>query len=354
MFFRKKFLVLYKSLNLRGCRAGEVFEARGNVRSCNIAHGLGYLMDLVKPVARPVRKRGPTQTAYAREGEASRRFGFDNMANVSYTDDRSCLKDYKTVHGMAVNGLGGDMNAVGVGTFSGACRTANGDLFEFEIDDMLFIPKCAGDIISASRFVNECPEASHYVLRKNDVSYIVLEDGRRIDCVSKNDLNKLDVFVNDSSTKPRRSRISRLLNRFSDRVPSCFFGSDRAKVGSNYAHNLLCHLSERKMKMIKRHGLIDGLEWEDEKLNDCFPCAIGKSMLNNADKGESTRYTHRGQQFCSDIEGPVSTPAFGGYQYAVHFTDLYSRYSVVYGMKTKDEVGKCFRHFIKSFWVVWR
>ena len=148
------------------------------------------------------------------------------------------------------------MKAVGVGTFSGACRTANGDLFEFEIDDMLFIPNCNGDIISASRFVNECPEASHYVLRKNDVSYIVLDDWRKINCVSKNDLNKLDVFVNDGSTKPRRSRISRLLNKmsFSDRVPSCFFGSDRAKVRRG-AHSKVCTLQRLSTANLPRPPL---------------------------------------------------------------------------------------------------
>ena len=53
----------------------------------------------------------------------------------------------------------------------------------------------------------------------------------------------------------------------------------------------------------------------------------------------------------TDVEGKIGCKAFGdkdtkGMEFAVHFTDMYSRFSAVYFMKRKSEVDKMFQRFI--------
>ena len=47
----------------------------------------------------------------------------------------------------------------------------------------------------------------------------------------------------------------------------------------------------------------------------------------------------------SDVCGPMSTQAKGGYQYFITFTDDYSRYSYVYLMRRKSETFETFKEF---------
>ena len=47
----------------------------------------------------------------------------------------------------------------------------------------------------------------------------------------------------------------------------------------------------------------------------------------------------------SDVCGPMSTKANGGYEYFITFTDDYSRYGYVYLMKRKFESFEKFKEF---------
>ena len=45
----------------------------------------------------------------------------------------------------------------------------------------------------------------------------------------------------------------------------------------------------------------------------------------------------------------IAVPGFGGYQYAIHFTDSYSRFSAVYMMKQKSDVHIALDRFISKY-----
>ena len=47
----------------------------------------------------------------------------------------------------------------------------------------------------------------------------------------------------------------------------------------------------------------------------------------------------------TDVCGPMSTQAKGGYEYFITFTDDYSRYGFVYLMKLKSEAFEKFKEF---------
>ena len=102
------------------------------------------------------------------------------------------------------------------------------------------------------------------------------------------------------------------------------------------------------MRFTRINNLVDGLKWNNEDdLAECYPCAIGKGKQNNP--SASTRvFTRRGELVVTDIEGPIGVEAFGGFQYAVHFTDMYSRFSVVYFLRKKSDVGAAFQRYLNE------
>ena len=61
----------------------------------------------------------------------------------------------------------------------------------------------------------------------------------------------------------------------------------------------------------------------------------------------STRVTNKPLELIhSDVCGPTSVPSIGGSRYFVTFTDNYSRYTITYAMKRKDEALDKFKQYV--------
>ena len=270
-------------------------------------------------------------------------FGFDNNANVHYTGDRSILSNYRTINNLTVDGLGGTAIVTGVGTIRGRSSTSNNGTFDWELHDVLYIEGCESNIISTHVFLEQVDDAVKFVTLKNGDPYLKLSDSRKIRLKVRNYICEIDFKLLQS--KSRRSysgdiavRLRQSLASFSPRLYS---NNNNVVVDIKYAHVLLGHPNKRKMTYMLKHHLVDGITWKDGDLGPCYPCELGKSKLNRRDtkSNNNGKYSRRGQLVVSDVEGPISTSSFNGNQFAVHFTDMYSRYSVVYMMKKKSEVG---------------
>lgn len=70
----------------------------------------------------------------------------------------------------------------------------------------------------------------------------------------------------------------------------------------------------------------------------CGTCCLGKLRRNSFPKGEATRAKVPLEIVHSDVVGKVTPKSRGGSCYFVTFIDDYSRYTVVYPMKAKNEV----------------
>ena len=73
--------------------------------------------------------------------------------------------------------------------------------------------------------------------------------------------------------------------------------------------------------MKKLHG--DGLL---ESLDDCEPCLMGK-MTKTPFSGTMEQATNLLEIIHTDVCGPMSVEACGGYHYFLTFTDDFSRYT---------------------------
>ena len=77
----------------------------------------------------------------------------------------------------------------------------------------------------------------------------------------------------------------------------------------------------------------------------CESCLEGK-MTKRSFSAKGTRAKGPLQLVHSDVCGPVSVQARGGYEYFVTFIDDYSRYGYVYLMHRKSETFGKFKEFL--------
>ena len=77
----------------------------------------------------------------------------------------------------------------------------------------------------------------------------------------------------------------------------------------------------------------------------CESCLEGK-MTKRSFSGKGNRAQKPLKLIHSDVCGPMSTQAKGGYEYFVTFIDDYSRYGYVYLMRNKFETFGKFKEFL--------
>jgi transposase InsO family protein len=111
-------------------------------------------------------------------------------------------------------------------------------------------------------------------------------------------------------------------------------------------HDRLNHLNVRQMMQMRASDMVEGAHLLPSSVPpsssplSCESCIIGKSHRATMPRKAAAQRTTRCLQLVhSDVCGPVRCPAFADEsRYLVTFVDDFSRYVVVYAMKTRDEV----------------
>ena len=107
-------------------------------------------------------------------------------------------------------------------------------------------------------------------------------------------------------------------------------------------HCRLGHINENRIKRLKETGLLG--QFEMDSLDTCDSCLLGK-MTKAPFKKKGERANDLLGLVHSDVCGPLSTNARGGYSYFVTFTDDFSRYGYVFLMRHKSETFDKFKEF---------
>ena len=120
----------------------------------------------------------------------------------------------------------------------------------------------------------------------------------------------------------------------------------RCKVDNDSATYLWhCHLGHtgvKRMKKLHKDGLLESLDYES--FDACKPCLMGK-MTKALFSGTMERATDLLEITHTDVCGPMSVEARGGYHYFPTFIDDLSRYEYIYLMKHKSETFEKFKEF---------
>ena len=118
-------------------------------------------------------------------------------------------------------------------------------------------------------------------------------------------------------------------------------GAKRCKVNNDSAtylwHCRLGHIGEKRMKKLHADGLFQSLDASK-------PCLMGK-MTKTPFSETMERPTDLLEIIHTDVCGPMSVEARGGYRYFLTFTYDLSRYGYIYLMKHKSETFEKFKEF---------
>jgi hypothetical protein len=111
-------------------------------------------------------------------------------------------------------------------------------------------------------------------------------------------------------------------------------------------HERLGHASRSQLKYLVEQGIIKDFDLKELKnyTLGCVACEKGKMTRKSFSKRKDRYSTSVGDVIHSDVCGPITPIALGGYRYFVTFTDDYSRFTWVTPIKHKDEVLNLFKN----------
>ena len=186
------------------------------------------------------------------------------------------------------------------------------------MDNCFYVPSLIKNIISVSYLIkkgfhlNFCNNGCYILL--NDVFYV---DGTLSNEIYISDVSNPILNVNDNKKQKR------------DNLKSSFLW-----------HCCLSHISERRMTKLHRCGSLGSFHYES--FDTCESCLLGK-MTKLPFKGNGERANGLLDLIHTDVCGPMSMHARGGFVYFITFIDEYSRYGYLYLMSYKFEAFERFK-----------
>ncbi|KAJ9566114.1 hypothetical protein OSB04_002080 [Centaurea solstitialis] len=107
-------------------------------------------------------------------------------------------------------------------------------------------------------------------------------------------------------------------------------------------HCRLGHINKKRVELLLKGGFLGTFDYKP--FDNCESCLSGKMTKQPFNK-ENERATDLLEIIHTDVCGPFSHVAKGGYRYFITFTDDFSRYGYVYLMRHKSESFERFREF---------
>ncbi|KAJ9541430.1 hypothetical protein OSB04_027936 [Centaurea solstitialis] len=107
-------------------------------------------------------------------------------------------------------------------------------------------------------------------------------------------------------------------------------------------HCRLGHINKKRVELLLKGGFLGTFDYKP--FDNCESCLSGKMTKQPFNK-ENERATDLLEIIHTDVCGPFSHVARGGYRYFITFTDDSSRYGYVYLMRHKSESFERFREF---------
>jgi hypothetical protein len=97
-----------------------------------------------------------------------------------------------------------------------------------------------------------------------------------------------------------------------------------------------------RIERLHKDGLLNSFNFES--FDTCKSCLLWK-MTKSPFTGQSERASDLLGLVHTDVCGPMSSVARGGFQYFITFTNDFSRYGCIYLMRHKSESFKKFKEF---------
>ncbi|KAJ9535999.1 hypothetical protein OSB04_un000841 [Centaurea solstitialis] len=107
-------------------------------------------------------------------------------------------------------------------------------------------------------------------------------------------------------------------------------------------HCRLGHINKKRVELLQKGGLLGTFDFKP--FSNCESCLSGKMTKHPFNK-DNERANDLLEIIHTDVCGPFSHEARGGYRYFITFTDDFSRYGYVYLIRYKSEAFEKFKEF---------
>ncbi|KAJ9542391.1 hypothetical protein OSB04_028897 [Centaurea solstitialis] len=107
-------------------------------------------------------------------------------------------------------------------------------------------------------------------------------------------------------------------------------------------HCRLGHINKKRIELLLKGGFLGNFDYKP--FDNCESCLSGK-MTKQPFNSENERAADLLEIIHTDVCGPFSHVARGGYRYFITFTDDFSRYGYVYLMRHKSETFEKFKEY---------
>src|SRR3954471_594341 len=107
-------------------------------------------------------------------------------------------------------------------------------------------------------------------------------------------------------------------------------------------HCRLGHIGNKRMQKLHKDEILQSFDFRS--FDKCEASLMGK-LTRTSFTGHVERATDLLEIIHSDVCGPMSVPAHGGYLYFVTFTEDLSRYGYIYLMEQKFKTFEKFKEF---------
>lgn len=123
------------------------------------------------------------------------------------------------------------------------------------------------------------------------------------------------------------------------------FNCSANSVSLQQWHRRLGHINVAAIKGMCKNGIVEGIDFSDEKDFFCEECQYGK-MKRSSHPSKEIRNAENGQYIHADLCGPMEELGIGGVRYFLLIKDEASSFRYVYLIESKAQVGEIFKNFL--------
>ena len=257
----------------------------------------------------------------------------DSAASSHMSFNKALLSDYHEYKKPEMVSLGDDYSipAVGQGKLRLPFIDENGTHKHLALDRVLYVPDLAKNLLSV-RYMTQnkgavvCFDASKCTVSKGDSSFVIGS------CVRGN-LYRINQPKHNQKVMVENVNVT----AHDCRAPTL-----------NTWHQRFGHLNYKYVEELIKNKLVHGMDCchIDGKL-ECEACVLGKMNRRSFPKKSNGRARKPLEIIHSDVCGPMQINSIGGSRYILSFIDDFSRYAMVYFLKSKSEVIEKFKQYVQ-------
>lgn len=243
----------------------------------------------------------------------------DSGATSHVVNNRHLFMKFDSHHKSQVDvANGGTESVCGKGTCSIEILNESGNVAQLKLSNVLFAPQITGNMLSVGKLC-----ADGFTVCFGDSSCTILHNGKQIGIADEvNGLYKL-------------------------RQPNKVCSLKSNEYCIHDWHRIFGHRDPNAIKAMNKSGMLDGMKMVDcGKSLQCETCMKAKTTRLPFPKKALKKSNKVLELIHTDVCGPMQVESFGKKKWLLTIIDDFSRYTVIYFLRNKSDVGESVKEYI--------